>query len=321
MKITKILSTLLLAGLMAQAHAAYPDKPIKFVIPYEPGGTTDVLMRALTPSLSKTLGQTVIVENRAGASATIGGGYVARAEPDGYTFLVGASDTATSKYVLKGMQYDPEKNLEMVSRIAWTPYFLIAGKDLQASDITTLKQLNSQKEGGLTYASAGSGTIPHLAGAQFAQLQNLNMLHIPFKGTAPAINELLAGRIDVMFVGLPSSVGHVQAGKLKIIAVAADQRVPIYPDAPTMKEVGGAPFTAGSWFGVLAPKGTPLEIQNKVAAALKIATDDEQVKRTYGKLGAMPIQETPDQARDFYLSDIKQWKTVIEQINLGQGAD
>ena len=309
-------AALILAASYCNAQSNYPDRPIRLVVPFEPGGTTDVLTRVLTPSLAKTLGQPIVVENRAGGSATIGAAHVVKSAPDGYTFLVGASDTVTSKYIIKGIQYDAETQLEMVSRFAWSPYLILANSSVPANDIPSLSKLAKERKDGLTYSSAGIGTIPHLAGARFAMNEGIQMLHIPMKGTAPAVNEVISGRVDLVIVGLASCIEHIKSGRMKAIAVASDKRLPFFPDAPTIVEAGGKPLTSGSWFAILAPAKTPMAIQEKIAAALKVATEDPEVQKTYATLGAIPVQETPAVASKSYKQEFKDWKVVLDKINL-----
>lgn len=295
------------------AHAAFPDKPIRFVVPNEPGGTTDVLIRALVPSLMKSFGQPVVVENRPGASASIGSNYVARSEPDGYTLLVGSSATSSNSYVLKDLPFSPS-DLTLVSRIAVTPYFLIVNAEVKAQNVEQLVKLAQAEPGKLTYASSGTGTSPHLSGARFASVVGVDLLHIPYKGTAPALNDVLAGRVDMMFVGLPSTLSHIRSGNLRALAVAADQRLNALPDVPTMAQAGVNGFEADSWFGVLAPKGTPISVKEKIAQALGAAVNDSKVKETLDTVGAIAITETPDEAQRFFEADLVFWKDVVAKF-------
>lgn len=315
MRIIPRLMVAVLAGACAAALAAdpatYPNKPIKIVVPNDPGGTTDLLVRALIPSLSRTLRQTVLVENRAGASATIGSTYVAKAEPDGYTFLAGSSATSSNAFVLKNLPYDARKDLEPVTRIAVTPYMLIVNGHLPAKNTSEFVALARKSPGKLTYASSGTGTSPHLTGALFAEATGIELLHVPYKGTAPALTDLIAGRVDAMFVGLPSAAAQIEAGKLRALSVAADRRLQQLPKVPTMGEDGMRKFQANSWFGLLAPKGTPPEVKRKFAEALRVALSEPVVATLYEKLGAVVLHETPEAAQRFYDGDLEFWSSVV----------
>lgn len=305
---------LALASAGAFAADEFPSRPVHFIVPNEPGGTTDVLIRALAPSLSKTLGQSVVIENRAGASATIGSAMVARSAPDGYTLLVGSSATSSNTFVLGNLPYDAKTDLEAVSRIAYTPYFLIVNDKVEAKSAAQLVSLAKARPGSLTYASSGTGTSPHLTGARFAAATGIDLLHVPYKGTAPALNDVIAGRVDMMFVGLPSTIAQIRAGRLHALAIASDARLESVPDVPTMKEAGIGDFKADSWFGILAPKGTPEAVKAKIAQALKTAVNDSEVKVTLATLGAVPVTETPGQAQQFFNDDLAFWEGVVAQF-------
>lgn len=301
-------------GGLAGAEEPFPAHPIHIVVPNEPGGTTDVLIRALVPSMAKTLGQSIVVENRAGASATIGSSFVARSAPDGYTLLAGSSAISINSYVMHDLPFDTKTDLEAVSRIALTPYFLIVNAGVKANSVAELVALAKAKPGSLTYASSGTGTSPHLTGARFAAAAGIDLLHVPYKGTGPAMNDLLAGRVDMMFVGLPSTIGQIQAGRLRALAVASDSRFETVSDVPTMKEAGLGNFSATSWFGILAPKGTPDAIKTKLAQAISVAIQERDVKATLTKLGAVPLSETPAQAQEFFQSDLVFWESTVARM-------
>jgi tripartite-type tricarboxylate transporter receptor subunit TctC len=303
--------TLVAYAAAAAEPATFPQRSVRIVVPNDPGGTTDVLVRALVPSLSRTLGQPVVVENRAGGSATIGAGLVAKSEPDGYTLVAGSSATSSNQFILKGLSYDARTDLQPASRIAVTPYLLIVRGGLPAKSTPEFIALAKKSPGKLSYASSGVGTSPHLSAALFADATGVELLHVPYKGTAPALNDLIAGRVDAMFVGLPSAASHIAAGKLRALGVAADRRLPQLAGVPTMAEDGLKTFEANSWFGLLAPRGTPADVKRKLADAVRIAVQEKATAALFERLGAFPLHETPEAAQRFYEQDLKFWSAVV----------
>ena len=286
--------------------AAFPQKPIKIIIvPNEPGGKTDLLVRALTPS--HMLGQPVLVENRAGASATIGSTYVARAEPGGYTLLAGPSATSSNAYILKiptlRRQARPRAGLAHRSHALQ----LIVHGGLPAKTTADFFAMTKKSPGKLSYASSGVGTGLHLTGALFADATGIEMLHVRYKGTAPALNHLISGHVDVMFVRLPSASSQITADKFRALSVAGGQRLAEPPKAPTMSEEGVKGFEANSWLGIL----TPREVKRKLAEALRIAVQEKETNGLYEKLGAVPLHQTPEGAQRFYDQDLKYRGSVV----------
>ena len=199
-------------------------------------------------------------------------------------------------------------------RIAVTPYMLIVNGQLPAKSSSEFVALAKKSPGMLTYASSGTGTSPHLTGALFAEAAGIELMHVPYKGTAPALTDLIAGRVDAMFVGLPSTAAHIESGRLRALSVAAGGRLKQFPSVPTMAEDGIRNFQADSWFGLLAPKGTPLEVKRRFAEALRIAVSEAEVLALYEKLGAVPLHETPEAAQRFYDNDLKFWGSVISNF-------
>lgn len=314
------LSTAFIAVFAASGPAnaeTYPDKPIRLIVPFAAGGPTDVLVRLIGPALSTDLGQPVVIENKAGAGSAIGIADAARAKPDGYTFVVAGSAYAINASFMPNLPYDTLGDLQAVTPLAITPFFLVANGKLPVSNISELISLAKKSPGRVTYASSGTGNSPHLAGVQFAAETKTELLHVPYKGTGPAINDLLGGVVDIIFTGLPSVLSHVQSGRLKVLAVASDQRVPFAINVPTMAEAGVRGFNADAWFGILAPAGVPESRKQRFAAAVHKAIHSPEVVNRFATLGALPMDLEVAQFQTFIEKDVTRWSEFFaENSNL-----
>ena len=272
----------------ASAADAYPSKPIRFIVPYTAGGTTDLVARAVGARMSQILGQTVVIENRGGAGGNLGMGVVAKAAPDGYTVGMGAISTnALNPHVYKDMSFDPRKDFTAIGLLGNSTIVLEVAPSLPVKNVAELLAY-VRKNPGLPYGTAGAGTSMNLAGVLFAQMSKTEWVHVPYKGSAPLINDLLGGHLMVSFDNLPASLPHIQAGKLRALAVAGAQRSPALPDVPTLAEAGLPGYTVEPWFGVYGPAGLPPAIAQRLEKALQEALADPAVKANLLAAGFTP---------------------------------
>ena len=305
------------AGLLikpAQAADAktYPDKPVRVVVGFSAGGTTDVVARIMARELTSTLGQSFVVDNKPGAGSNIATEMVARAEPDGYTLLFVAVTSAINQTLYPNVKFDLVKDFAPVALGAKVPNVLVVNPNVPVKNVQELIAYAKANEGKVSYASSGSGTSIHMAGELFKLRTGLKTQHIPYKGSAPALTDLIGGQVQFMFDNMPSSWPHVLSGKLRALAVTTSKRSPTAPDLPTMEESGVKPFDVSSWFGLIAPAGTPPEIVNKLNAAMNQAFDKPEVKEAYAKLGAVSEKNTPQQFGAFIKSEVASWAPVVK---------
>ena len=320
-------AALALAATAALALAApgawadtWPTKPVKIVVPFAPGGTTDILARAVAPELSKAFGQQFIVDNRAGAGGNIGAEIVAKSPNDGYTFLMGTVGThGINRALYKSLPYDPIKDFVPVTLVAAVPNVLEMNAEKarqygvhNVQDLIKYLKANPNK---LNMASSGSGTSIHLAGELFKSMTGTQMTHVPYKGSGPALLDMVAGNADVMFDNLPSSMQQIKGGKLTALAVTSSQRSSALPDVPTVEEAGGPAlkgYEASSWFGLLAPAGTPPDIVNRVQQAVAKALGTPEVKEKMQAQGAIPSGNTPAQFTKHIADEHVKWAKVVK---------
>ena len=285
------------AALCAQGAfaQAWPAKPISLIVPFATGGTTDVLARAIGQELSKSLGQPVIVESKPGAGATLGADFVAKAKPDGYTLLMGAVHHTIATSVYKKLPYDFQKDLTPVSTVALVPNVLVVNPGVPARNVAELLALAKAQPGKLAYGSNGNGTGQHLIGAQFEAMGGVEMLHVPYKGSGPLTTDLLGGQIAMSFDTITPVLPHIKAGKLRALAITTNKRSAALPDVPTLDEAGLKGFNLGTWFGVLAPAGTPQPIVERVNKEIVRIVNLPDFKKRMEEIGAEPIGNTPAQ--------------------------
>ncbi len=304
---------LALAPFAAQAQAAFPSKPITIVVGFTAGGTTDTLARIVGQFMSRDLGQSVMIDNRPGAGGNIGSQMVVRAAPDGHTLLMGTVGThAINQSLYKKMTFDPIKDFQPISRVALVPNLLVAHPSQPFKTVKELIAHAKANPGKINFASSGSGTSIHLSAEMFNQMTGVDMQHIPYKGSAPALTDLLSGQTAIMFDNLPSVIGHVKAGKLRPIAVTTPQRSPALPDVPTIAESGVPGYSATSWFGILAPAGTPAPAVARLNASILKALADPEVKKKFAEQGAEPHPEKPEQFAEFIRSETAKWGQTVK---------
>lgn len=296
----------------AQAQA-YPTKPIRFVIPYAAGGGTDQTGRLVAKAVSARLGQPVIVENRAGAGGTLGHEVVARSPADGYTLLFTAAGPLTvAPHTYQKLNYDPLKAFEPIVLVAEQPLLLVVNPALDIRSVADLVRRAQAAPGKLSYASFGNGSAAHLAGEHFKALARIDMVHVPYKGSGPALVDLAGGQVDLMFDTVSTCAPLVKAGKLRAVAISSAERSPQFPDVPTMQQAGIAGFEAGTWYGVLAPAGTPPEIVRRLSAALNAGLQEAEVRDTLMQQGATVRGGTPAQFQQFFAAEYDKWAKVVK---------
>jgi tripartite-type tricarboxylate transporter receptor subunit TctC len=300
------------------AQAAWPSKPLRIVVPFSPGGTTDLLARVLAPELSQALGQPVVIENKGGAGGNIGADAVAKATPDGYTLLMGTVGThGINKSLYSKLSYDPQKDFAPITLVAGVPNVMIMNaqraKEFGIQSVPDFVRYAKAHPGQLNMASSGNGTSIHLAGELFKARTGIFMTHIPYKGSGPAMKDMLGAQVDVMFDNLPSAMPHIQSGSLKAFAVTSAARTPSLPDLPTVAEAVPLPgFEASSWFGLLAPAGTPPEIVNRLQQETVKALGTPAIKERLLALGATPGGDTPAAFAQLIDAEIKKWAGVVK---------
>jgi tripartite-type tricarboxylate transporter receptor subunit TctC len=306
------------ATALAQAPAAdFPRQPVRIVVTFPPGGSADAVVRMLVPRLTERLGQQVVVDNRPGAGGNIGLSLVAKAPADGYTLGVGAAGALSANSSLYAqMPFDPLKDFKPVSMLAAIPFVIIGHPGLQAKTQQELVALARAQPGKLSIAHGGNGTAMHLSAALFAQMADVKLVEVPYKGSGPAALDVLAGNVPLAVVDLPSALQHIKAGKLVAYAVTSPQRLPQLPDVPTASEGGLAGYDSTGWFGVVAPAGTPQAVVNRLNAEITAALNDEQIKASMRNLGVEPVPTRPEAFEAYIRSETAKWGKVIRQASI-----
>ena len=295
------------------AHAQYPSKPIKMVVPFPAGGTTDILARAVAADLQKVFGQPVVVENKAGAGGNIGSDSVAKSPPDGYTLLMGTVGThAINVALYPKMPYDAVKDFVPISLVAGVPNVLVAAPTFPVNSVKDLIDLAKKSPDKTTFASSGNGTSIHLSGELFKQLAGVQMMHVPYKGSSAALPDVMSGQVNVMFDNAPSVMPQIKGGKLKAIAVTSSVRSPALPNVPTIAEAGLPGYEASSWFGVLAPAGTPKDIVDKLSLTIARAVQSAEFKERLAAQGAEGVGNTSEQFAAHIKTEIEKWAKVVK---------
>ena len=315
MKRRSFLSTSLAATAFAAPAFAqtYPNKPVRLLVPFPAGGATDVLARALSIKLGEKLGQNVVVENRPGAGGTIGSAAVAQAAPDGYTILLATSSTHSIGPVINPkIPYDAQADFTALGQVASSPNIVLVPLSSPAKTMRELIEFAKKNPGKLNYASSGNGTIVHLTSELFKAQSGTFIVHIPYRGTALAIPDLISGKVDLMFDSLVSGLPHVKDGKLRALAVTSEKRSTLAPDLPTVADVLPG-FESVTWFGLYGPKAMPADVVQKLNSALNAALADNDVKERFARLGAEAIGSTPAAFGSLAQNERAKWKRIIEQ--------
>jgi len=312
------LGALLSAVSAASAQAPnYPTQTVKIVVPFAAGGGIDVIARLVAPKLGEALGQTVIVENRGGAGGALGATAVAKAPPDGYTILFGTGSThGTNAVVYSRLAYDPMRDFEPVVLVGSSPLVLVVNPALPAKSVKELIALAQGKPGELSYGSFGTGSINHLAGEQFNAMAGIEANHVPYRGSAPALQDLIGGRIHYTFDGVQTSIGFIRAGTLRLLGVTAPERTPLLPDAPTVAEAGLPGFDAMLWNGFFVPAGTPKSIVDLLNSKTNAILADPQVKEAFEKLGIEAMGGAPSVLAGRVQAEIRKWTEIARAKNI-----
>ena len=299
---------------LGAAAQNYPTKPITIVVPFAAGGTTDILARLVGQYLSTELGQPVVVENKAGAGGNIGAAFAAKAAADGHTLFMGTVGThAINAALYKKLPYDPIKDFAPLTRVAMVPNLLVAHPSQPFKTVQEMSAYAKANPGKINFGSPGNGASPHLSGELFKSMTKVDMVHVPYKGSAPAVSDLLGGQISIMFDNLPSVIPHVRGGKLRAIAISTAKRSADLPDVPTIAEAGVPGYEATSWFGMFAPAATPKPVLDKISAALGKVLANAEVKKKIDDQGGEPANETPAQFADFIQKESLKWGKVVKE--------
>lgn len=304
---------LVCAGAAAQS---FPAKPIRVVVPFPPGGGTDIVARAVSPKMSEVLGQPVIIENRAGAGGNIGTDVVAKSAPDGYTLLVASASTAINTTLMKNITWDFKRDFAPVALLVLNQHLLAAHPSVPANSVQELIALAKAKPGQVTFASYGNGSSAHLTGELFKMMAGIDLLHVPYKGAAPAVNDLVGGQVNVMFADVAALLPHVKSGKLKALAIASAKRFEGLPDVPTVAESGVPGFEAGGFLGLVAPAGTPRDVVARLNEAANQALAVPEVHARLIALASIPMAGTPEQFGQRIGVEIDKWARVIREAHV-----
>lgn len=300
------------SALTVFAQNSYPSKPVRIVVGFSAGGTTDVVARIMAKELTQSLGQSFIIENRPGGGSNIATEVVKAADPDGYTLLFVAVTSTINQTLYPKIKFDLNRDFEAVALGAKVPNILVVHPSVPANNVKEFIEWARANDDKIAYASSGSGTSIHMAGEMFKVRTGLKTQHVPYKGSAPAVTDLIGGQVQFMFDNMPASWPHVQSGKLKALAVTTKTRSPSAPNVPTLEESGVAPFDVTSWFGLIAPKGTPMEVVDKLNLVMNQAFDKPEVKLAYEKLGAVAEKNSPKDFSNFIRQEVSTWAPVVK---------
>ncbi|OZI70957.1 Bug family tripartite tricarboxylate transporter substrate binding protein [Bordetella genomosp. 12] len=306
------LTLLAISGPRTLADTPWPKSPITLVVPFPPGGTTDILGRIVAHGLSTKLGQTVIVDNRAGASGAIGTQFVARSAPDGYTLVMDTIGTHALNPVLRSMPYDAVKDFEPVSEVASTANVLLAYPDGPFKSVADVLAAAKAKPGEVTFGSTSAGGSPHMSGELLEYLAKVDMVHVPYKGGGPMMTDLMGGHIPLAFDNLPSAIGPIRAGKVRALAVTSAKRSEHLPDVPTIAEAGVPGYEVDAWFAVFAPAGTPASTVNAIQQAIAQTLKEPEVAKQLAEQGAVAVGSTPQELAQRQAREIKKWRAVVD---------
>ena len=312
MKRRQLLAAALLAtGLASPALAQFPDRPIKIIVPFGPGGFTDVAARILQKELGPALGQSIIIENKPGAGSTIGTAEVANAKPDGYTLAMVSTAHVISPHLYKQMPYDPIKGFAPVMKLAEGPYVLVVHPSLGVKNVRELVDLARREPGKIDYASSGNGSAQHLVGALFLNTAKVNMNHVPYKGSNQAMNDVIGGQVKVSFVGVPNALPNLKNGKLLALGVSSAKRYGELPDVPAIAEAGVPGYDATIWLGLLAPPGTPRDVVQKLNSEISKVLSQPEARKLMASAGVDVATSTPEEFGRLMQGELERWGKVV----------
>ena len=299
-------------SLGSQAQSAWPSKPVNLVVPFPAGGGTDTFARPLSAQFARLTGKQLIIDNRGGAGGTLGAGIAAKAAPDGYTLFMGAVHHSIAPSMYPKLDYDLQKDFVPLALVANVPQVLVVNPKNMPSDFKGFMEAVRKAPGKFNYGSAGAGTSHHLAGELFKQQTKTFITHIPYTGAGPALRDLVAGQVDMMFDGLGSSAGHIKGGRIKAVMVAGAKRNPAFPDVPCAAELGLPDYTVSTWYGLWAPRATPADVQARIVEEVRRAAASDEIKAIWASNGAEFGTLTPAQFGDFVGAEIKRWAGVVK---------
>lgn len=306
-----VLTVPFLAGVPAWAQVSFPTRPVRIVVAFTAGGTTDIIARLVGAQLERRWGQPVVIDNRPGAGGNIGTEHVVRSPPDGYTLLVGSvGPLAVNVSLYRNLSYDPRRDLAPVTLLAGVPNVLVVRPDFTARDVAGLVAEARRRPGALSYASTGAGTSSHLSGVMLDGMAGIGTVHVPYRG-AVALNDLLAGRVEFMFATIPSVIEQIRSGRLRALAVTSTARSRSLPDVPTMVEAGYPEFDASSWFGIVAPARTPREVIDRIAEDAHAVLRDSAIERAMIEQGADPVGNGPEAFAAFIDREVTRWSAIV----------
>ena len=294
----------------------FPDHTIRLIVPFPPGGPNDIIARVVSQKMQAILKQTIVIDNRGGQGGVLGTDLVAKAKPDGYTIAIASAGALAISPSMEKVAYDTLKDLAPVTLVAKVPEMLVVAENVPAKNMAELVALAKKQPGKLNFASSGPGSLPHLAGELFKLTAKIDIVHVPYRGAAPAVNDLLGGQVQMVFLDLPVLLPQVKAGKLRPIAVGAEKRVPTLPDVPTTGEAGMPSLQTENWYGMVAPAGTPKEIIATLNKAAVAALKDPEVVSKLSSQGAILVGDTPDEFRAFIASETAKWAKVIKDAGV-----
>jgi tripartite-type tricarboxylate transporter receptor subunit TctC len=302
----------LLAAALPAGAQRYPDHAIKLIVPVPPGGGVDILSRAIGAKMQQTMGVPVIVENKAGASAAIGTEALAKSPPDGYTIMMGYSAHATNPIFSTSLPYDTSKDFAAIAHVGYIPLILVVNANSPYHSVQDLVAAAKAKPGTLQFASGGAGAGAHLSGELLKNIAGVDVIHVPYKGNAPALNDLLGGQVTMMFDTITTALPHVKSGKLRALAVTSPRRSPLAPDVPTMIESGLPGFDISAWYVMFAPANTPKDVMARLNAEINKAIADPELRRTLGEQGVEFTGGTPEEADKFVKGEVDRWAKIIK---------
>mgnify|MGYP001031230022 FL=1 len=315
-RLVAVLLGAVLGAAGSSAHSAFPEKPVTLVVPFAPGGGTDAISRSLAEGMSKDLGQPVIVENRPGAGTVIGTNYVARSQPDGYTLVMATFAHAVNPFIHPNLPFDTAKAFAPVALVAHSPNILVVNPEQPFHSVKELLDYARAHPGELNYGSFGNGTSAHLAGELLKRLAKIDLTHVPYKGSAPALTDLLAGQIQVMLTMVASVAPHIKSGRLRALAVTSTQRSAAFPDLPTLDEAGVPGYQAESWYGIYAPAGTPEDVIARLNASVAKAVQTPSFQQRVADEGLIVDVGPPSQLSDYVAAEEKRWGQVVRDAGL-----
>jgi tripartite-type tricarboxylate transporter receptor subunit TctC len=317
LRVTLALAVACIATLAQAQNATYPNRPIKMLVGFAAGGGTDVAARIVAQQMAKIMGQTIVVENHAGASGLVATQDLAKSDPDGYTLMMGSQTTcAVAPALYRKVSIDPAKDFSGVALTSASPLVLVVNPSFAAKSVADVIKLAKAEPGKLNFGTGGVGTTPHMAAELFQHEAGIKLVHVAYRGEAGAINDLLAGQIPLMFANLSAVMGNLQAGTLRALAVTSPKRSPSAPDIPTVAEIALPGFAVETWWGILAPPGTPLDIRTKLSAVARQAVDSEDTKKRFAELGMSTLSSSPAELDAYIKTEIVKWAAVIKDANI-----